>query len=132
MILYDYYPGFQILCLPFFILMTIFAALGFGLVFSALNVQYRDFRYIVPFIVQLGIYISPVGYSSNVIPVEWKTLYCLNPLVGIIDGFRWCLTKELSDYAIFSFTASFFIVSAIFIFGFIFFVRKEKQFADFI
>ncbi|PZR11679.1 MAG: phosphate ABC transporter permease [Flavobacterium psychrophilum] len=90
MIWFNYYPGWQILLLPFFLLLAFIASMGFGLWITALNVKYRDFRYIVPFIVQFGLYVSPVGFSSKVVPEEYRLLYSLNPMVGIIDGFRWC------------------------------------------
>lgn len=89
---YSFYPNWQILFLPFFILMAIFASFGISLFFASLNVNYRDFRYIIPFVVQLGLYVSPVGYSSTVIPEKWIFLYSLNPMVSVIEGFRWAIT----------------------------------------
>jgi lipopolysaccharide transport system permease protein len=91
MIYYHYLPGWQIITLPLFLLLATITSLGTGFFISALNVQYRDFRYIVPFIVQFGLYISPVGYSSDTISDKWRLLYSLNPLVGVIDGFRWAI-----------------------------------------
>jgi lipopolysaccharide transport system permease protein len=91
MLWYRFVPGWQIALLPFFMVLAFVANLGPGLWIAALNVRYRDFRYIVPFVVQLGLYVSPVGFSSNIIPNEWRWLYSLNPVVGIIDGFRWCI-----------------------------------------
>jgi len=91
MAIYGVVPSWQIVALPLFVLLAFFAATGFGLWLSALNVEYRDFRYIVPFIVQFGLYISPVGFNSDVVPEKWRLLYSLNPMVGVIDGFRWCL-----------------------------------------
>ena len=88
---YRFVPGWQIIFLPFFVVLAFLANLGPGLWIASLNVRYRDFRYMVPFIVQLGLFISPVGFSSNIIPDEWRWLYSLNPVVGIIDGFRWCI-----------------------------------------
>ena len=88
---YRFVPDWRLLTLPFFILLAFAAALGSGLFLAALNVEYRDFRYIVPFIVQFGMYISPVGFSSSVVPEKWRLLYSLNPMVGVIDGFRWAL-----------------------------------------
>ena len=80
-------------CLPcrFSSRWPLLASFGFGLWLSALNVKYRDFRYIVPFIVQFGLYISPVGFSSSIVPEKWRLLYSLNPMVGVIDGFRWAI-----------------------------------------
>ena len=91
MIWYQFVPGWQVLLLPVFAAMAFMASLGIGVWITALNVKYRDFRYVIPFIVQLGLYVSPVGFSSSIIPDQWRLAYSLNPLVGVIDGFRWCL-----------------------------------------
>src|SRR4030042_3766947 len=91
MIWYKFIPDWRIVTLPFFLMLALFASLGFGLWIAALNVKYRDFRYIVPFIVQFGLYISPVGFSSSIVPDKWRILYSLNPMVGVIDGFRWAI-----------------------------------------
>jgi lipopolysaccharide transport system permease protein len=91
MVWYQFIPNWNILLLPVFVLLAFFASLGPSLWITALNVKYRDFRYIIPFLVQFGLYISPVGFSSSVIPEKWQLLYSLNPVVGVIDGFRWCL-----------------------------------------
>src|SRR5215467_178246 len=88
---YQYLPGWQMLVLPAFVLLAFFASMGPALWISALNVKYRDFRYVIPFIVQFGLYISPVGFSSAVLPEAWRFWYSLNPVVGVIDGFRWCV-----------------------------------------
>ena len=88
---YRFAPGWQVLFPPAFMAIAFLASLGPGLWITALNVKYRDFRYVIPFIVQLGLYVSPVGFSSNVVPEQWRFLYSLNPVVGVIDGFRWCL-----------------------------------------
>ena len=88
---YGYSPGWRILLLPVFTLLAVLASLGPALWITALNVKYRDFRYIIPFIVQFGLYVSPVGFSSSVVPEKWRFWYSLNPVVGVIDGFRWCL-----------------------------------------
>ena len=97
MIWYGFLPGWQILLLPGFVAIAFVTSLGFGLWITALNVKYRDFRYAIPFILQLGLYISPVGFSSNIIPDQWRLLYCLNPMVGVIDGFRWSLLGAQSE-----------------------------------
>jgi lipopolysaccharide transport system permease protein len=91
MAIYQFAPSINALALPLFALLAFITALGPGLLLSSLNVKYRDFRYIVPFIVQFGLYISPVGFSSGVVPSEYRMLYSLNPMVGVIDGFRWCI-----------------------------------------
>src|SRR6476620_3065919 len=88
---YNFVPSWQIAVLPFFVLIAFFASLGPSLWLTAFNVKYRDFRYVIPFIVQFGLYISPVGFTSAIIPDNWRLLYSLNPMVGVIDGFRWCL-----------------------------------------
>lgn len=88
---YRFVPDLRILFLPVFFIMAFFASFGAGLWLSSLNVKYRDFRYVVPFLVQFGLYISPVGFSSSIVPEEWRFLYFLNPMVGVIDGFRWSL-----------------------------------------
>jgi lipopolysaccharide transport system permease protein len=88
---YRFVPDWRIVTLPLFLFLALLASLGFSLWLSALNVKYRDFRYIVPFIVQFGLYISPVGFSSSVVPAKWRLLYSLNPMVGVIDGFRWAI-----------------------------------------
>lgn len=88
---YRFVPGLQVLTLPLFILLSFTAACGVGLWIAALMAQYRDFRFVVPFVVQLGVYVSPVGFSSAIVPEKWRLLYSLNPMVGIIDGFRWAL-----------------------------------------
>jgi homopolymeric O-antigen transport system permease protein len=91
MLWYGFAPSWQVVLLPVFVLMAFGLALGFGLLLAALNVQYRDFRYVVPFIVQFGLFVSPIAFSTADVPAKWRTLYALNPLVGIIDGFRWSL-----------------------------------------
>src|SRR3989441_6107719 len=96
MVYYRFLPGWHILLLPLFILMALLASLGPGLWITALNVKYRDFRYAIPFLVQFGLYVSPVGFSSSIIPEKWRMLYSLNPLVGVIDGFRWCILGRTS------------------------------------
>jgi len=91
MIWFDVVPGWQIVFLPLVIIASLLVSLGPSLWITAVNVRYRDFRYVVPFIVQFGLYVSPVGFSSNVIPEKWRLLYSLNPMVGVIDTFRWCI-----------------------------------------
>jgi lipopolysaccharide transport system permease protein len=88
---YQYPPGWRMLILPAFVLLCFFASMGPALWIAALNVKYRDFRYVIPFIVQFGLYVSPVGFSSTLVPGGWRLLYSLNPMVGVIDGFRWCI-----------------------------------------
>jgi lipopolysaccharide transport system permease protein len=91
MVWYQFLPNWQILLLPLFMLAAFFTTIGPSLWICALNVRYRDFRYLMPFIVQFGLYVSPVGFSSNVVPDQWRLIYFLNPMAGVIDGFRWCI-----------------------------------------
>jgi len=90
---FNYWPDWRILSLPLFIALAFGAAIGAGLWLCALNVEYRDFRHLVPFIVQIGLYVSPVGFSSSLVPEQWRLLYSLNPMVGVIDGFRWAILR---------------------------------------
>jgi lipopolysaccharide transport system permease protein len=94
MLWYGVAPGWQILLLPFVTLMAVLAALGIGLIVAVLNAQFRDFRHLIPFALQLGIFVSPVAYATSILPVKWRILYALNPVVGIIDSFRWCILGE--------------------------------------
>ena len=96
MIWFGVVPGWQILFLPVVVVAVILVTLGPGLWITAVNVRYRDFRYVVPFLVQLGLYISPVGFSSAVVPEKWRLLYSVNPMVGVIDAFRWCIFGAVS------------------------------------
>jgi len=129
---YDFWPSWRILTLPLFILLALSIALGAGLWIAALNVKYRDFRYAVPFIVQMGLYISPVGFSSDIIPTQYRLLYSLNPMVGVIDGFRWAiLGNEINLYWP-GFMLSMTLVVLIFIFSLRYFRRTERTFADII
>ena len=132
MVWYRFFPGVQILLLPFFVALAFFASLGPSLWITALNVKYRDFRYVIPFIVQFGLYISPVGFSSSVIPEDWRLLYSLNPIVGIIDGFRWCLLGGESRIYWPGLCASLCVTLFFLWFGIRQFRRMEKRFADLI
>ena len=130
MIYYSFIPNFNVLYLPIFLLIAILASLGPGLWITALNVKYRDFRYIIPFIVQLGMYISPVGFSTSVVPSKWRLLYSLNPMVGVIDGFRWCLLGGDSSIYLPGFMLSLVIVIVLLFAGVYKFRKMEKSFAD--
>jgi lipopolysaccharide transport system permease protein len=132
MIWYDYAPDWRILIIPVFIAIAFAAAMGAGLWLAALNVEYRDFRYIVPFIVQFGLYISPVGFSSDVVPEQWRLLYNLNPMVGVIDGFRWAILG--GDYQLYwpGFVLSMLLVILLLSSGIWYFRRMERTFADII
>jgi len=130
MVWYQYMPDWRILFIPVFLFMAFMASLGMGLWLSSLNVKYRDFRYIVPFMVQLGLYVSPVGFSSDVIPEKWRMLYSINPMVGVIDGFRWALIGKDIQFYWPGFILSFGIVLLLLYTGFLFFQKMERSFAD--
>jgi lipopolysaccharide transport system permease protein len=132
MIYYRFFSGWSILSLPLFSLLALLASLGPGLWITALNVKYRDFRYVIPFIVQFGLYVSPVGFSSNVIPEKWRLLYSLNPMVGVIDGFRWCLLGGGSRIYWPGFVLSLGIIAFFLWLGVSKFRSMEKTFADLI
>lgn len=131
MLWYAYVPPVQILMLPLFVILAFLASLGPSLWITSLNVKYRDFRYVIPFIVQFGLYVSPVGFSSQVIPDNWRLIYSLNPVVGIIDGFRWCLLGESNIYWP-GFLASIGVTTFFLWFGIHQFRKMEKSFADLI
>lgn len=132
MVYYRFAPGWNILLLPLFMLLALLASLGPGLWITALNVKYRDFRYVIPFVVQLGLYVSPVGFSSNVIPERWRLLYSLNPMVGVIDGFRWCILGGDSPIYWPGFALSLVVVAFFLWLGVSQFRKMEKSFADLI
>jgi lipopolysaccharide transport system permease protein len=123
-------PDWRILTLPLFILLAFGAALGAGLWLCALTVRYRDFRYVVPFIVQFGFFISPVGMDSGLIPEGWRLLYSLNPMVGVIDGFRWALLCGQAELYWPGLIASILFTSLLIIGGLWYFRRVERTFAD--
>jgi lipopolysaccharide transport system permease protein len=129
---YNYLPSWRIITLPLFILIAFAASMGAGLWLAALNVQYRDFRYVVPFLIQFGLYISPVGFSSTVVPENWRLLYSLNPMVGVIDGFRWAILGGESHLYSLGFFLSLTFVFILFFTGIWYFRRMEKKFADII
>jgi lipopolysaccharide transport system permease protein len=132
MVYYQFAPGWHILLLPFFIILALLASLGPGLLITALNVKYRDFRYVIPFVVQFGLYVSPVGFSSRVIPEQWRLLYSLNPMVGVIDGFRWCILGGESPIYLPGFLLSLAIITFFLYLGVSRFRKMEKTFADLI
>lgn len=130
MIWYGFAPNLRMLTLPLFILVAFAAAMGAGLWIAALNVKYRDFRVIVPFVVQFGLYISPVGFSSTIVPEQWRLLYSLNPMVGVIDGFRWAILGGNTQLFWPGFLLSIFLVIAMLSTGIYYFRKTEKTFAD--
>lgn len=132
MVYYKYSPDWKILILPFFIFLVFLQSFGIGLYLAALNVKFRDFRYVIPFVVQIGLYVSPIGFSSSVIPEKWKLLYYLNPMVSMIDGFRWCIITDMSSPFNAYFLMSLGVTLIILIFAVYKFRKMEKTFADII
>jgi len=132
MVWYKFVPGWQIVFLPLFLFIAFFTAVGAGLLFSSLNVKYRDFRYIVPFVVQFGMYISPVGFTSEVVPDKWRFVYSLNPMVGVIEGFRWAIMGGKADLYWPGLILSIVLTLILFVVGYTTFRRMERTFADFI
>lgn len=130
MIWYQFVPSVRIFSLPLFIAIAFAAAMGCGLWLTALNVKYRDFKHVVPFIVQFGLYVSPVGFSSSIVPEKWRLLYCLNPMVGVIDGFRWAIIGGESAIYLPGFLLSIGIVLVMLLSGIWYFRKTEKTFAD--
>ena len=136
MIWYQFPPVWNILYLPVFMVIAMVAAMGAGLMLTALTVQYRDFRFLVPFIVQFGLYVSPVGLNLDQIrgriSPELFYVYCLNPVVFVIEGFRWCILggefRLLESPMLVSFAVSFFLLAA----GIVYFRKTERSFADII
>ncbi len=132
---YQFVPNWRIIFLPVFLLMAFIAAFGVGLFLTALNVKYRDFRFVMPFIVQFGMYVSPVGFSSKALPdklEQFKSFYALNPMVGVIDGFRWCIFGEVSALDPKNFSISLAVTLFSLWFGIWYFRKTEKTFADII
>jgi lipopolysaccharide transport system permease protein len=127
---FNFVPDWRILTLPIFILIAFAASMGVGLWLAALTVEYRDFRHIVPFIVQFGLYISPVGFSSKIVPEQWRLLYSLNPMVGVIDGFRWAILHGESQIYPQGFALSLFVVVLLLWSGIWYFRKMERTFAD--
>ena len=129
---YRFLPGWRMLVLPGFVLLAFVASMGPALWITALNVRYRDFRYVIPFIVQFGLYVSPVGFSSIVVPEEWRLLYSMNPMVGVIDGFRWCILGGQAQLYPPGFAASVLVAGFFLWLGIHRFRSTEKSFADLI
>lgn len=129
---YRFVPDWRMAILPFFALLAFVASAGPSLWIASLNVKYRDFRYIIPFIVQFGLYVSPVGFSSSVVPEQWRLLYSLNPIVGVIDGFRWCILRGQSELYLPGLLASLAMTGFFLWFGIRQFRKTEKSFADLI
>jgi len=131
MLWYGIFPGWRLVAIPFFLLLAFLASVGFGIWLAALNVKYRDVRYVVPFIAQFGLYISPVGFSSDIIPPAWRALYSLNPMVGVIDGFRWAVGGHDGLYLP-SIFLSLMTGALVFLSGIRYFRKTERSLADII
>jgi lipopolysaccharide transport system permease protein len=132
MVWYQFVPSWRVLLLPVFVALATLASLGPSLFITALNVKYRDFRYIIPFIIQFGLYVSPVGFSSAVVPEKWRFWYSLNPIVGAIDGFRWCLLGKNSPLNFTDFSSGLVMIVLFLWLGIAYFRRTERTFADLI
>jgi len=129
---YRFVPDIKMLLLPLFLALAFMASFGAGLWLSALTVRYRDFRYVVPFLVQFGLYISPVGFSSALVPEKWRMLYFLNPMVGVIDGFRWAILGDVFPVYWSGMILSASLTLLMFIGGLLYFRNMERSFADII
>jgi lipopolysaccharide transport system permease protein len=131
MIWYQFVPSWQILLMPVAVIWACLAALGPSLWLTAVTVKYRDFRYAIPFLVQFGLYVSPVGFSSSVIPEQWRLIYSLNPVVGVIDLFRWCVLGESPIYVP-SMVIGVMVTVVFLVLGIRQFKSMERQLADLI
>lgn len=127
---FEVWPTWRLMLLPAFLFLALLTALGAGLWFAALNTKFRDFRYIVPFIVQFGLYVSPVGFSSEVVPEKWRLLYSMNPMVAVIDGFRWSIIGGEAQIYLPGFMVSCLLIAIILVSGVMYFRKTEKTFAD--
>lgn len=130
MVWFQWWPSWRLLTLPLWVAIAFAASMGAGLWLASLNVQYRDFRYVVPFLVQFGLYVSPVGFSSAIVPEKWQLLYALNPMMGVIEGFRWAIIGKGAIINPTGFWLSMAIVALLAITGVRQFRRMEKRFAD--
>ncbi|EMI17883.1 ABC-2 type transporter [Rhodopirellula maiorica SM1] len=128
---YHYIPGWQLICLPIFVALTVLTALAFGIWLTALNVRYRDVGMAVPFLIQIWMYLCPIVYPITLVPEKWRALYALNPMVGVIEGFRWSLLgTEAPNWQMM--TISFAVLTVLLIAGLIYFRKVETTFADII
>uniref|UniRef100_C6E5U2 Transport permease protein n=1 Tax=Geobacter sp. (strain M21) TaxID=443144 RepID=C6E5U2_GEOSM len=130
MLWYGFPPNWRMLALPLFLLLAFLPAAGAGLWFAALNVKYRDFRYIVPFLLQFGLYASPVGFASSIVPQQWRLIYSLNPMVGVIDGFRWALLQGKGELFWPGVALSTALSLILLVWGLWFFRNNERSMAD--
>lgn len=129
LVFYGIVPGWQIVALPAFILFAVMTALAAGLWLSALNVQYRDVRYTINFLIQFWLFATPVAYPSSIVPSQWRVLYGLNPMAGVVEGFRWCLLSQRDSPSPLVFVSAL-VVLVLLVGGLFYFRRMEQQFAD--
>ena len=132
MVWYQVWPGWPLLALPIFTLIALLVSAGAGTWLAALNVKYRDFRYVVPFMVQFGVFISPVGFTSSIVPEQWRLLYSLNPMVGVIDGFRWSVSGGNTPFPWQSVEIALIGTAFLLVTGIWYFRKTERTFADII
>ncbi len=132
MVIYGLVPGWRIFMIPFFLLIALIASLGLSLIVASINVKYRDFKHLIPIMTQAGLYISPVGFSSDIVPIKWQFLYSLNPMVGVIDGFRWAIIGQSSTIYFPGLIISVLFSITLFFLGILYFRKTERKFADFI
>jgi len=132
MVWYRFVPDWKILTLPLFVAMAILASIGPGLLIAALNIKYRDFRYVIPFVTQFGLYLSPIGFSSKLVPEKWQIIYALNPMVGVIDGFRWAILTDVGAFPWMSVVLGASVVLVLMFEGVRRFRATERGFADLI
>jgi lipopolysaccharide transport system permease protein len=130
MIYYGVHPGPAVWALPLYLLLAMITSLGVGLWLSALNVLYRDIGYIIPFLTQFWLFITPIAYPASMIPERWKLLYALNPMTGVVDGFRWALLGNQQSAPTAMLAVSSLIAVGVLVSGLFYFRRMERQFAD--
>lgn len=130
MLWYGYAPGWTLVALPGFAFLAAALAFGTGLFFAALNVEYRDFRYVVPFAIQIGLFVSPIAFTTATVPEPWRSLYIFNPLVGIIDGFRWSVLGDAAPIVPEALVSSGIVTVLALAIGVWYFRRMERSFAD--
>jgi lipopolysaccharide transport system permease protein len=130
MLWYRFLPGWQVVILPLFLLLGFGLSFGLGLFLAALNVEYRDFRFVIPFIIQFGLFVSPIAFSTSNVPESWRTLYSLNPMVGVIDGFRWCILGGHTPLDPQTVGLSVVVTISFLLLGVWYFRRMERGFAD--
>ncbi len=127
---FHFTPSWTMITLPLFFIWALAIAMGAGFYVAAVNVKYRDFKHIVPFVIQIGLYISPVGFTSNLVPEKWRLLYSINPMVGVIDGFRWAIIGESYHVYMPGMFMSLGITTLLAFFGIWYFRKMERSFAD--